>query len=172
MTRDAGIASLAASLRASRALAAKADIGPVTERLGVSGTSVVPVGDDCAAIPDGDGFLLLAIEGFMNEFVAGAIGRHVRHDFYCFPENAHCLAPSVAVSSERTDTITRFASSILKALPRRGVAGASSASAAFAKLSDVGAEPRNSCSAIVRATVYAPLRRARYEPPGRFRCRP
>jgi AIR synthase-related protein len=31
----------------------------------------VPVGDDCAAIPDGDGYLLLAIEGFMNEFVAG-----------------------------------------------------------------------------------------------------
>jgi selenophosphate synthetase-related protein len=28
------------------------------------------VGDDCAAIPDGDGFLLLAIEGFMNGFVA------------------------------------------------------------------------------------------------------
>jgi selenophosphate synthetase-related protein len=34
-------------------------------------SSVVPVGDDCAAIPDGDGFLLFAIEGFMNEFVAG-----------------------------------------------------------------------------------------------------
>jgi hypothetical protein len=32
---------------------------------------MVRVGDDCAAIPDGDGFLLLAIEGFMNEFVAG-----------------------------------------------------------------------------------------------------
>ena len=30
----------------------------------------MPVGDDCAAIPDGDGFLLLAIEGFINEFVA------------------------------------------------------------------------------------------------------
>ncbi len=37
----------------------------------MSGESVVPVGDDCAAIPDGDGYLLLAIEGFMNEFVAG-----------------------------------------------------------------------------------------------------
>ena len=31
----------------------------------------MPVGDDCAAIPDGDGYLLFAIEGFMNEFVAG-----------------------------------------------------------------------------------------------------
>jgi AIR synthase-related protein len=28
------------------------------------------VGDDCAAIPDGDGYLLLAIEGFINQFVA------------------------------------------------------------------------------------------------------
>jgi uncharacterized protein len=40
-------------------------------RLGVAGKISIPVGDDCAAIPDGDGFLLLAIEGFMNEFVAG-----------------------------------------------------------------------------------------------------
>jgi AIR synthase-related protein len=28
------------------------------------------VGDDCAAIPDGDGFLLFAIEGFLDSFVA------------------------------------------------------------------------------------------------------
>ncbi|MDI1278554.1 sll0787 family AIR synthase-like protein [Methylobacter sp.] len=31
--------------------------------------SAVPLGDDCAAIPDRDGFLLLATEGFLNEFV-------------------------------------------------------------------------------------------------------
>ena len=30
----------------------------------------MPLGDDCAAIPDGDGYLLLAIEGFMDGFVA------------------------------------------------------------------------------------------------------
>ncbi|MGI4856217.1 MAG: sll0787 family AIR synthase-like protein [Janthinobacterium lividum] len=30
----------------------------------------VPLGDDCAAWADGDGFLLLAIEGFVNAFVA------------------------------------------------------------------------------------------------------
>jgi len=30
----------------------------------------VPVGDDCAAIPDGDGYLLLATEGYLNDFVA------------------------------------------------------------------------------------------------------
>jgi AIR synthase-related protein len=62
---------IAAMLRASRGIAAKRDIAAVVGRLGVAGEFVVPVGDDCAAIPDGDGFLLLAIEGFMNEFVAG-----------------------------------------------------------------------------------------------------
>jgi uncharacterized protein len=62
---------IAAALRASRGVAAKRDIAAAVGRLGVSGDSVVPVGDDCAAIADGDGYLLLAIEGFMNEFVAG-----------------------------------------------------------------------------------------------------
>jgi uncharacterized protein len=62
---------LAATLRASRGVAAKRDIAAVAARLGISSGSAVPVGDDCAAIPDGDGFLLLAIEGFINEFVAG-----------------------------------------------------------------------------------------------------
>ncbi len=61
---------LANFLRRDRGLAAKADIGTVTARLGVSGTSNIAVGDDCAAIPDGDGYTLFAIEGFMNEFVA------------------------------------------------------------------------------------------------------
>jgi AIR synthase-related protein len=62
---------IATTLRASRGVAAKRDIAAAVARLGVSGDSAVPVGDDCAAIPDGDGYLLLAIEGFMNEFVAG-----------------------------------------------------------------------------------------------------
>jgi AIR synthase-related protein len=65
------LADLAASLRASRGLAAKEDIAAIAGRLGLSAASAVPVGDDCAAIPDGNGYLLLAIEGFMNEFVAG-----------------------------------------------------------------------------------------------------
>lgn len=65
-----GIDALADVLRASRGLAAKGDIAAVVRGLGLSGTDAVPVGDDCAAIPDGDGYLLLAIEGFMNEFVA------------------------------------------------------------------------------------------------------
>ena len=50
-------------------LRAKAEIGIVAARLGLVG-SAVPVGDDCAAIPDGDGHLLFAIEGFINAFVA------------------------------------------------------------------------------------------------------
>ncbi|WP_035716790.1 sll0787 family AIR synthase-like protein [Azorhizobium doebereinerae] len=68
---DRALASLADTLRASAGLASKADIAAVAARLGLNGAGAVPVGDDCAAIPDGDGFLLLAIEGFMNAFVAG-----------------------------------------------------------------------------------------------------
>ena len=71
MLAPASLQALAETLRAAKGLAAKADIGLAAERLGLSGASVIPVGDDCAAIPDGDGYLLFAIEGFMNEFVAG-----------------------------------------------------------------------------------------------------
>ncbi len=60
---------LVAALRQSSGLAAKADIGRVASRLGLPG-GVIPVGDDCAAIPDGEGHLLFAIEGFINQFVA------------------------------------------------------------------------------------------------------
>ena len=71
MLGAAAINALAAKLRASRGVAAKRDIAAVVAQLGLSGELAVRTGDDCAAIPDGDGFLLLAIEGFMNEFVAG-----------------------------------------------------------------------------------------------------
>jgi AIR synthase-related protein len=71
MRERSELRALADVLRASRGLAAKADISAITGRLGVSGSSAVPVGDDCAAIVDGEGYLLFAIEGFMNEFVAG-----------------------------------------------------------------------------------------------------
>jgi AIR synthase-related protein len=60
---------LVGALRASGAVSAKADIGLVAERLRLA-AAAVPVGDDCAAIPDGDGHLLFAIEGFINAFVA------------------------------------------------------------------------------------------------------
>jgi uncharacterized protein len=61
--------TLIGSLRQSPALAAKADIGVVAERLGLA-CAAISVGDDCAAIPDGDAHLLIAIEGFINAFVA------------------------------------------------------------------------------------------------------
>jgi uncharacterized protein len=67
----AALGELATTLRAGRGLNAKRDIAAVAARLGLSSAAAIPVGDDCAAIPDGEGFLLLAIEGFMNEFVAG-----------------------------------------------------------------------------------------------------
>ncbi|WSH65734.1 sll0787 family AIR synthase-like protein [Rhizobium ruizarguesonis] len=63
------IKALAAKLSASSAIAAKQDIGTIAARLGLQGQQIA-VGDDCAALPDGDGYLLFAIEGFMNEFVA------------------------------------------------------------------------------------------------------
>jgi AIR synthase-related protein len=63
------LADIAATLRASPAFASKADIAIAAARLGLSGASAIAVGDDCAAIPDGDGFLLLAIEGFISAFV-------------------------------------------------------------------------------------------------------
>ncbi|WP_416066814.1 sll0787 family AIR synthase-like protein [Rhizobium sp. ZK1] len=61
--------ALATKLSASSGIAAKADIGTVATSLGLAGQPVA-VGDDCAALPDGDGYLLFAIEGFINEFVA------------------------------------------------------------------------------------------------------
>lgn len=66
---EASFLALVETLRTSQGMAAKADIGMVAARLG-PGASGVPVGDDCAAIPDGEGHLLFAIEGFINGFVA------------------------------------------------------------------------------------------------------
>lgn len=64
--------ALADRLRGTRGIAHKRDIADVMAALGEhggAGTAATPVGDDCAAIPDGDGYLLFAIEGFLNEFV-------------------------------------------------------------------------------------------------------
>ncbi|MGO8655716.1 AIR synthase related protein, partial [Rhizobium ruizarguesonis] len=63
------IKALAAKLSTSSGIAAKQDIGAIAARLCLQGQQIA-VGDDCAALPDGDGYLLFAIEGFMNEFVA------------------------------------------------------------------------------------------------------
>ncbi|GJE59248.1 sll0787 family AIR synthase-like protein [Methylobacterium trifolii] len=71
MTALPRLADIARSLREGRGLAHKRDIDAVIGRLGLSGRdAAVPAGDDCAAIPDGDGHLLLAIEGFLDGFVA------------------------------------------------------------------------------------------------------
>ncbi len=59
--------SLAETLRAGRGLAHKADLHAVLPLLP---RGQVRNGDDCAAIPDGDGHLLFAIEGFVEDFVA------------------------------------------------------------------------------------------------------
>ncbi|MGO9048441.1 MAG: sll0787 family AIR synthase-like protein [Xanthobacteraceae bacterium] len=69
MLGTVALGRIAADLRAARGLAGKRDIAAVAARLSLSADSIIPVGDDCAAIPDGDGYLLFAIEGFMNEFV-------------------------------------------------------------------------------------------------------
>lgn len=64
---------LVQKLRESRGIAHKRDIDGVArllERTQIAGQPPVLLGDDCAAIPDGDGFLLLSIEGFLNEFVS------------------------------------------------------------------------------------------------------
>ena len=70
MLGSAALAAIAETLRSSRAFASKADIATAAARLGLSGASAIAVGDDCAAIPSGDGYLLLAIEGFISTFVA------------------------------------------------------------------------------------------------------
>ena len=62
--------TLAAGVRTSRGLNAKRDIADAMRRLGVSGLDAIRVGDDCAALAEADGYLLFAIEGFINEFVA------------------------------------------------------------------------------------------------------
>ncbi|WP_075215069.1 sll0787 family AIR synthase-like protein [Mongoliimonas terrestris] len=69
MMDPGAVDALADRLRAGAGVVAKRDIARVAARLGLDAAAAVPVGDDCAAIPDGDGYLLLAIEGFMNAFV-------------------------------------------------------------------------------------------------------
>ena len=57
--------------RVRASLGARLGWGDATgDAAGAGSPGGVPVGDDCAAMPDGDGFLLLAIEGLLDEFVA------------------------------------------------------------------------------------------------------
>ncbi len=60
--------SLAAQLRQSLSLLQKQDIQTASQALGVGAewaSSNVLLGDDCAAIPDQEGYLLLAAEGML-----------------------------------------------------------------------------------------------------------
>jgi AIR synthase-related protein len=75
---DADLEQLAIALLTSRGFAHKRDIGHVMATLAdaVPGgaddlAQAIAVGDDCAAIADatGDGYLLFAIEGFLDNFV-------------------------------------------------------------------------------------------------------
>ena len=68
MTGGGTLRDIAAAVLAGRGLAHKADIAGVVDALGLD-EGAIRVGDDCAAIPDGDGWLLFAIEGFVNDFV-------------------------------------------------------------------------------------------------------
>ncbi|MCP1243335.1 sll0787 family AIR synthase-like protein [Acetobacter lambici] len=63
------LAPLLHVLRQSHALAGKQDIADTAAVLGPAENEAVRLGDDCAAIPDGDGYLLLASEGFQDSFV-------------------------------------------------------------------------------------------------------
>ncbi|MFW7267204.1 sll0787 family AIR synthase-like protein [Gluconacetobacter sp. Hr-1-5] len=63
------LAEILHGLRSSRALSAKRDIAGTVAALGYAGADAIPLGDDCAAIPDGDGYLLFASEGFQDGFV-------------------------------------------------------------------------------------------------------
>jgi len=75
------LTALVQQLRASRGFTHKRDIGLVAGSLaralpgGLHDTTLcaqagVLLGDDCAAIPDGEGHLLFAIEGMVEDFVA------------------------------------------------------------------------------------------------------
>jgi selenophosphate synthetase-related protein len=71
------LSELTTALRDSRGFAHKRDISDIVTALGQSLpggctdlTQAVPVGDDCAAIPDGHGgYLLFAIEGLVEDFI-------------------------------------------------------------------------------------------------------
>jgi uncharacterized protein len=51
---------LATKLKHSLGIIQKQDIQVVNQILGLQTNNQIPVGDDCAAIADGDGYLLLA----------------------------------------------------------------------------------------------------------------
>lgn len=67
------LSEIAKVLRSSRFFQHKHDIsdvlGALNKVMPVNAGNGVLIGDDCAAIPEGDGYLLFAIEGLVSEFV-------------------------------------------------------------------------------------------------------
>lgn len=70
--RMTAIATLAAMLAAHPHVTGKRDIDIACTALGLTQDSFGRPGDDAAAIRDGEGWQLMATEGFMNDFVASA----------------------------------------------------------------------------------------------------
>lgn len=66
------MAALALQLAAHPHVTGKRDIDVACAALDLTQNSPGRPGDDAAAIPDGDGWHLMAMEGFMNDFVAEA----------------------------------------------------------------------------------------------------
>lgn len=64
------LSALITRLHAFSGIAHKRDIQHVVAQLSHACPPPHPNGDDCALIPDGDGYKLLAMEGFINRFVA------------------------------------------------------------------------------------------------------
>ena len=60
---------LATKLKQSLGIVQKQDIQTASKILGLQTNNKIQVGDDCAAIPDGDGYLLLAAEGMWHVLV-------------------------------------------------------------------------------------------------------
>jgi uncharacterized protein len=75
MRTDLQITELVVQLRQSIGILHKQDIQSVADQLlahvpkGISSDAKIRLGDDCAAIPDGTGYLLLAAEGILPSFV-------------------------------------------------------------------------------------------------------
>ena len=57
------LSQLAFNLKKSLGIVQKRDLQVINQILGLQVNQSIPVGDDCAAIPDGDGYLLFAAEG-------------------------------------------------------------------------------------------------------------
>jgi AIR synthase-related protein len=118
--------ALCDALRASRGFAHKRDISSVMRQLAPTLPASIAVGDDCAAIADGDGHLLFAIEGFVDDFVermpwfAGYCGVMVNvSDIYAM--GGRPLAVVDALWSAGTETAEPLLEGLAEASRRYGV---------------------------------------------------